>query len=109
MRFHKVLRRLKGEKSNAQLALEIGKSPTFVGQMMQGNSLPGDATLDKISEILGERDQLYLAAGKIPREVTDALVGDTQMWDLVRALAGAENRSLKVEKLLEYCKNGMEI
>jgi len=100
MKFGAYLRKRKGARSNAALAQEIGKSPAFVGQMLHGTVLPGCETLERLAVALGERDQLYLKAGKIPKEVSGAL-HDLRLWKLVRLLAKSGVRDKKITSFLQ--------
>ena len=80
------LRREKGFATLRSFAKALGKSPTFMWKVERGESIPGADTLNKISELLGHRDELFSAARKTQPEIAD-MVRDPEVAYVVKALS----------------------
>jgi transcriptional regulator with XRE-family HTH domain len=72
-----------------QFAKAIRVSPTFVSKMERGiGPLPGEATIHKMAEVMGENpDELLAQADKVAADVLDIIIKEPAYAHFLRAHA----------------------
>jgi len=59
-------------------------SKSYVAMIEGGNAIPNKKILDLFSTIIGDRDTLYLLAGKIPDDVICKIKNSPEKWERIR-------------------------
>lgn len=99
-----LLKELRAKKglSLRGLAKAIGKSPAFLCKVERGGSTAGKDTLLKISEILGSKEEIFVAAGKIEPEI-ERILEEKEVRDFLRKISAlpVEERKNRLKEIFQ--------
>lgn len=110
--FGQFLRETRTQKGDAafsvrKLAGRVGIEPSYLSKIERGEDAPpGEATIRKLAEELGEDPDLLLAlAGKVPRDLLEIIRARPRLFaDLLRELKGMPDSA--VLRLVREVRDG---
>lgn len=75
------------------LAAKLRLSPGYVSDIENGRRAPSQETLDALALTLGctaQRERWNALCGRLPDDLTKALIAHPERWDAVRKMIGGE-------------------